>query len=140
MHDDRQVDCSWLSVRSAPPVCGGCVGCVPGFWIEQAQADKPSVVIDALDDVSVQLKLGDDGGWEVNPARVKFVKSDRLVAGSAQSLKQPLLLGVSGRHRRIVALERDWGASSVSKPRCCHRTFGEWRLVTADGCAPAAVD
>ncbi len=91
-------------------MCGGCVGCVPGFWTEQAHADKPSVVIDALDDVSVQLKLGDDGGWEVNPARVKLVKSDRLVADSVQSLEQPPLLGVSERDRRIVALSSVIGA------------------------------
>jgi hypothetical protein len=54
--------------------------------MEQAHPDEPSVVIDALDDVSVQLELGDNGGREVNPAGVKLGKSDRLVAGLAQSL------------------------------------------------------
>jgi hypothetical protein len=77
--------------------------------MEQAHADQPPVVIDALDEVSVQLELGDDGGWEVNPAGVKLGKGDRLVAGLAQARQQPLLLGVSERHRRIVALQPDCG-------------------------------
>jgi hypothetical protein len=68
----------------APPVCGGCV---PGFWMEQAQADGPPVVVDALDEVSVQLELGDDGGWEVNPSGVQLGESDGLVAGLAQALE-----------------------------------------------------
>lgn len=76
--------------------------------MQQAHADAPPVVIDALDDVSVELELGDDGGREVNPAGVKLGKSNRLVAGLAQSLQQPLLLDVSERHRRI-ALERNCG-------------------------------
>jgi hypothetical protein len=73
---DRGVHGGLLSVRPAPPVRGGCGGCVPGFWMEQAQADEAPVVIDALDDVSVQLELGDDGGREVNPAGVQLGKSD----------------------------------------------------------------
>jgi hypothetical protein len=93
--------------------------------MEQSQADEPPVVIDALDEISVQLELGDDGGREVNPAGVQLGKSDRLVAGLAQSLQQPLLLDVSGRHRRIGPLQQIVGASSVSKRRCCHRTFGD---------------
>jgi hypothetical protein len=70
---DREMYCSRLSVRPrspAPPVRGGYVGCVPGFWMEQAHADEAPVVIDAFDDVSVQLELGDDGGREVNPGSV----------------------------------------------------------------------
>ena len=51
--------------------------------MEQTHAGQPPVVIDALDHVSVQLELGDDGGREVNPAGVKLGKSDRLVAGRA---------------------------------------------------------
>jgi hypothetical protein len=114
--------CSWLSVRPAPPGPGGYVR---GFWLEQAHADQPPVVIDALDRVAVQLELGDGGGWEVNPAGMQLGESDRLVAGLAQSLQQPLLLDVSGRHRRIGPLQQIVGASSVSKRRCCHRTFGD---------------
>jgi hypothetical protein len=67
--------------------------------MEPAHADQPPVVIDALDDVSVQLELGDDGGREVNPAGAQLGKSDRLVAGLAQALQQPPLLGVKGNHR-----------------------------------------
>jgi hypothetical protein len=63
--------------------------------MERSQAGEPTVVLDALDDVSVQLELGDDGGREVNPGGVQLGKSDRLVAGWAQALQQPLLLGVS---------------------------------------------
>ena len=63
--------------------------------MEQSHADEPPVAIDALDDISVQLELGDDAGREVNPAGVQLGKSDRLVAGLAQALQQPLLLGVS---------------------------------------------
>ena len=98
---DREAYCSSLSVRPALPVRGGCVS---GFWLEQAHADQPLVVIDALDHVSVQLELGDDGGREGNPAGVQLGKSDRLVAGLAQALQQPLLLDVSEHHRRIGPL------------------------------------
>jgi hypothetical protein len=100
-----------LSLRPRPPapsVCGGCVGCVVGFWIEQAQADEPPVVLDALDDISVQLELGDDGGREVNPGGVQLGKKDRLVAALAQALQQPLLLGVSERHRPDCGPPADW--------------------------------
>jgi hypothetical protein len=76
------VCCSWLSMRPASPGRGGCIR---GFWLEQAHADEPPVVIDALDRVSVQRELGDNRGREVNPAGVQLGKSDRLVAGLAQS-------------------------------------------------------
>jgi hypothetical protein len=94
--------------------------------MEQAHADELPVVVDALDRVSVQLELGDDGGWEVDPAGVEVRKSDRLVAGLAQSLQQPLLLGVSARHDRIVGSSGIGGALSVSEPRRCDWTFGDW--------------
>jgi hypothetical protein len=42
--------------------------------------------MDALDDVSIQLELGDDGGREVNPAGAELDKSDRLFTSLAQSL------------------------------------------------------
>jgi len=42
--------------------------------------------MDALDDVSVQLQLGNDGGREVNPGGVELDESDRLFTGLAQSL------------------------------------------------------
>jgi hypothetical protein len=53
---DRDLHRSWLSVPgpSAPPVWGGSVR---GFWLEQAHADQPTVVIDALNEVSVQFEL-----------------------------------------------------------------------------------
>jgi hypothetical protein len=95
---------SWLSVRPMPPPPPGYGGRVGRFGKEQAHADQLLVVVDALDRVPVQLKLGHDGCWEVNPAGVQFGESDGLVAGLAQALEQPLLLGVSKRHRRIVVL------------------------------------
>ena len=61
------------------------------------------MVIDARDDVSAQLQLADPSRREVNPSGVQLGKSDRLVAGLAQALQQPLLLDVSERHRPIVA-------------------------------------
>ena len=96
---DRGVPGGWLPVRPRPPAPPGCGGCLPRFWMEQAHADQPPVVIDALDRVSVQLELADDCGREGNPASVQLGKSDRLVAGLAQALQQPLLLSVSERHR-----------------------------------------
>jgi hypothetical protein len=51
--------------------------------MEQAHADQSLVVIHALDRVPVQLELGHDGGWEVNPASVQLGKSDRPAAGLA---------------------------------------------------------
>lgn len=75
----------------------------------QAHADQPPVVVDALDDVSVELELGHDGGREVNPAGAELRERDGLVTGLAQSLEQPLLLGVREHRRPIVALQRHWG-------------------------------
>jgi hypothetical protein len=84
--------------RLAIGACGAAGARGRGFWIEQAHSGQPPVVIDAVDQVSVELELADDGGWEVNPAGVQLGKSDGLVARPAQSLQQPLLLGVSERH------------------------------------------
>jgi hypothetical protein len=52
--------------------------------MEQAHPDQPPVVRDTLDQVSVQLELGDDGGREANPAGAQVGKGDRLVAGLAE--------------------------------------------------------
>jgi hypothetical protein len=54
--------------------------------LEQAYPDQPVVVIDALDRVSVERELADDGGREVNPAGVQLGKSDGLLTGLTQSL------------------------------------------------------
>jgi hypothetical protein len=103
--------------------------------MEQAHADEPLVVIDALDDVSAQLELADDASREVNPAGEELGKGDRLVAGPAQALEQPLLLAVSERHRRIgcayrVRLSRrrqsDLSRAAGGKLRCwCDRRVNE---------------
>jgi hypothetical protein len=71
------------------------------------------VVIDALDDISVQLELGDDGGREVNPGGVQLGKSDRLLPGLAQSLQHPLLLGVKENHRPLYT-ERPAGEKAMT--------------------------
>jgi hypothetical protein len=102
--------------------------------MDQAHADQPPVVIDALDRVSVQLELGYDGGYEVDPAGMQLRKSDRLVASPAQSLQQSLLLGVSARHRRIVASSRSVGASGrfrAAPLRLDVRRLGVWSPPTA---------
>jgi hypothetical protein len=125
--------------------------------MEQAYADQPPLVIDALDDASVQLELADDSGRERDPAGVQFGKSDRQVAGLAQALQQPMLLGVSERHRRIVApppsneiwgrVERFhaalgllgvwrqgvWSPSAAAPPRVGSRVVRSW-LVAWRGC------
>lgn len=120
----------------APPGRGECV---PGFWLEQAYADQPPVVIDALDHVAGQLELGDDGGRERNPAGVQLGKTDRLVAGLAQALQQPLLLDVSERHRRIGDLQRDCGR--LERFQATLLAPDVWRLgVWPPPTAPAAID
>ncbi len=81
--------------------------------MEQAHADQPPVVMDALADVSVQLALADDGGREVNPAGVQLGTGDRLVAGPAQALQQQLLLGVSER----ALCDRGHWRGGVAAPR-----------------------
>jgi hypothetical protein len=43
--------------------------------MEQAHAEVPPVGHRRVDRVSVQLELVDDGGREVNPARVKLGKA-----------------------------------------------------------------
>lgn len=61
----------------------GAGGCDRGFWLEQAHAEQPAVLIDALYDVSVQLELRDDGGWERDPGGMQRGERERLVAGLA---------------------------------------------------------
>jgi hypothetical protein len=97
--------------------------------MEQAHAYQPPVVIDALDDVSVQLELGDDGGREVNPAAVQLGKGDRLVAGLAQALEQPLLLGVSASSKDCRPPTR-LGAPRAFQA-CSAGRFGDRGFVTA---------
>jgi hypothetical protein len=133
---DRERYRSRLSVRPVLPVRGGCVR---WFWLEQAHADEVPVVKDALDHVSGQLELGDDGGRERDPAGVQLCKSDRLVAGLAQALQQPLLLDVSERHRRIGPLQRDCGR--LERFQAALLALDVWRLgVWSPPTAPAAVD
>jgi hypothetical protein len=111
--------------------------------MDQSHAYRPSVVIDALDDVSVQLELGDDGGREVNPGGVQLGKSDRLVTGLAQSLQQPPLLGVKENHQsdsrppaRVAALRPVAGRRSPVAGRRWPVAGGRWPA--AGGWWPAA--
>ena len=104
---------------------GGCVG---GLWFEQADADQPSVVMDALDRVSVELEFAQDGGGEVNPAGAQLGKGDRLVAGAAQSLEHPLLLAVSERHRPSVA-----GVSGLMRSAWERRSSAQRSLEYVEG-------
>jgi hypothetical protein len=87
-----------LSVRPGQPAPGR-GGCFEGFWLEQAHPDQSAVIIDALDRVSAHIELAHDGGREVNPTGAQLSERDRL-AGLAQPLEQPLLLGVS-EHLRL---------------------------------------
>jgi hypothetical protein len=54
--------------------------------VEKPNAGRPPVFMDTLDDVSVELQLGDDGGWEVNAGGVELDKGDRMFTGLAQLL------------------------------------------------------
>jgi hypothetical protein len=92
-----------------PPECGGGVGWLPRSRMEQAHADELPVVIDALDRVSVELELGDEGGWEVNPAGMEL---------------GPLLLGVGACHDRIVASSGIEGGFSPEGLRRLGRIVG----------------
>jgi hypothetical protein len=94
--------------------------------MEQAHADQPPVVIDTLDRVSVQLELADDGGWEVNPGGVQLGKATGWWPAWSKSLQQLLLLGVSERHRRIVALQWAWGR--VGRFQAVLLPLDVWRL------------
>jgi hypothetical protein len=91
--DRRACGCS-LSVRPGQRAPGR-GGCSEGFWLEEAHPDQPAAIIDAVDRVSAQIELAHDGGREVNPAGVQLSEGDRPLAGLAQPLEQPLLLGVS---------------------------------------------
>jgi hypothetical protein len=83
--------------------------------VEQAHADQPPLVIDALDRVPVHLKLAHDSGWKVNPVRAKLTKGHRLF-GLAQALEQPLLLGVSKRHRQALVQGATYGVVRLLEP------------------------
>lgn len=76
---------------STPAGCGGSLG---GLWAQEAHADHPPVLVDALEGVPAQLELGHDRGREVNPAGVELRKGDGLPAGLMESLEQPLLLSL----------------------------------------------
>ena len=51
-----------------------------GFWLEQAHADQPAVLTDALHDVSVRLKPRNDGRGERDPGGMQLGERERLVA------------------------------------------------------------
>ena len=110
-------------MRPAPPVCGACVR---GFWPEQAHADHPAVVIDALDEVPVQLELGDDGGPERDPVGCSSAKATGWSPAWRSRSSSRCCWGSAGVIDVIVALQRDWGSLEVSEPRCCHLTFSDW--------------
>ena len=62
----------WSSARGSsapgPPVAPSSGGYVGGFRFEQAYAYEPPILTDALDRVSAELELAQDGGREVDPA------------------------------------------------------------------------
>jgi hypothetical protein len=90
------------------------------------------VVIDAVDDISVKLELGNDGGRERDPAGVQFGKRDRLIPGLAQSFEQALLLNVSGRHRPDCRpFQRDWTTAMALRSALLVLDVGDWDLLGA---------
>jgi hypothetical protein len=67
-------------------VCGRCVECVAGFGIEKPPADRPPVVLDAFDYISVQLELGTAAAGQSTPSACRLGEGDRLFTGVAQSV------------------------------------------------------
>ena len=53
-----------------------------GFGLQQAHADLPAVLVDALDHIPVEFELADDDGGEVNSASAQLVERHRLLAGA----------------------------------------------------------
>ena len=74
------------------------------------------MLIDALYDISVQLELGNEGGGERDPGGMQFGERDRLVAGLAQLLEQPLLLRSVGVIDRCRPSGRAPGRAGVTRP------------------------
>ena len=66
--DDRGMHEDFLAAWPPWPVAPRCGSCLSRFWVNQPHTDQPALVIDALDRISVQLELGDDGSREVNAA------------------------------------------------------------------------
>jgi hypothetical protein len=93
----------------------------PTEWL--ACAGEQPGVIDALDRVSVQLELGYDGGWEVNPAGAQLGERDGLVAGLVQSPRSRCCCGQRASSTGLP-LPMRMGVSDVPEPRCRHSTFG----------------
>lgn len=119
---DHGVYDGWLSLRPwppAPPVCGGCV---PGFWIEQAHPDQPSVVNHARSITYPFSSSSETAGNALPPA----CSSGKRPGGRRPGAVAPAA-AVAGRQRRssdqTVVLQRDSGAAGVFKPHCCRWTF-----------------
>ena len=97
-------------------------------WFEQADADQPSVVTDAFDRVSVELKFAQDGGGKVNAVGAQLGKGDRLLASAAQSLEHSLVLVVCESHRPSVA-----GVSRLMGSAWERRSSAQRSLENVDG-------
>ena len=77
--------------------------------MEQAHADQPAMVIDALDRVSVQLELADDGGRKVNPAGVQLAKATGWSPAVRRRSSSRCCWASASVIDRIVALHWDCG-------------------------------
>jgi len=86
-----------------PPPPGG--GRVRGFWIEQAHADQPAVVTDALDHVSIELELGDTAAGKSIPPACSSAKA----TGWSPAWRSRCCWTSAGVIDGIVALQREWG-------------------------------
>jgi hypothetical protein len=53
---------------------------IGGFGLEQSDAEKLAVLVDALDHVPVELELADDDGGKVNPAGAQLIERQGLRA------------------------------------------------------------
>ncbi len=124
---DREIYCSWLSVRPAPARRRRCDW---GFWLERAHADQPAVLVDALYDVSVQLELGYDGRLiggarsSQNPGRARLpvaapasIAKDRASRDRVWCVLRPLDAAKARRFTIIVRAVQSSGNGRPAAPR-----------------------
>ena len=133
---------AWRVAIAAAGAAGASGGaCVPGLWLEQAHPDQPPVVIDALDEVSVQLEFGRRRRPGTRSRR--RAARQKRPAGRRPGAVAPAAAVAGGQPASSTGLSPSseiGEAAEVSGPRCWHLTFSDWGLVAPQPTARAAVD
>ena len=104
------------------PACGCWVG---GLGLEQADAEEPAVLVDALDHVPVELELADDDGGKVNPRRAtdrasSAVRPRAVVAQASavvgfQRAPSTRFLGPFSRAKQLSSAPAPWSPAWVNR-------------------------